>query len=37
MAAARAAGGVLLIAKLDHLSRNASFILTLRGVLNWVP
>ncbi len=30
MAAARAAGGVLLIAKLDRLSRNASFILTLR-------
>ncbi|MFD1874793.1 recombinase family protein [Hymenobacter bucti] len=26
----RAAGGVLLIAKLDRLSRNASFILTLR-------
>ena len=30
MAAARAAGGVLLIAKLDRLSRNASFVLTLR-------
>lgn len=30
MAAARAAGGVLLIAKLDRLSRNASFIFTLR-------
>ena len=30
MAAARAAGGVLLIAKLDRLSRNASFILALR-------
>jgi len=28
--AARAAGGVLLIAKLDRLSRNASFIFTLR-------
>jgi hypothetical protein len=30
MADARAVGGVLLIAKLDRLSRNASFILTLR-------
>jgi DNA invertase Pin-like site-specific DNA recombinase len=30
LAAARAAGGVLLIAKLDRLSRNASFIFTLR-------
>jgi DNA invertase Pin-like site-specific DNA recombinase len=30
MAAARAAGGVLLIAKLDRLSRNASFIFALR-------
>ena len=30
MAAARAGGGVRLIAKLDRLSRNASFILTLR-------
>jgi DNA invertase Pin-like site-specific DNA recombinase len=30
MAAARAAGGVLLIANLDRLSRNASFIFTLR-------
>ncbi len=30
MAAARTAGGILLIAKLDRLSRNASFILTLR-------
>jgi DNA invertase Pin-like site-specific DNA recombinase len=30
MAAARAAGGVLLIAKLDRLSRNAGFILALR-------
>ena len=30
LAAARAVGGVLLIAKLDRLSRNASFILTLR-------
>jgi DNA invertase Pin-like site-specific DNA recombinase len=30
MAAARAAGRVLLIAKLDRLSRNASFIFTLR-------
>jgi DNA invertase Pin-like site-specific DNA recombinase len=30
MAAARASGGVLLIAKLDRLSRNAGFILALR-------
>lgn len=30
IAAARAAGGVLLIAKLDRLSRNAGFIFTLR-------
>ncbi|MFD1875582.1 recombinase family protein [Hymenobacter bucti] len=30
MAAARAVGGVLLLAKHDRLSRNASFILTLR-------
>jgi len=32
MAAARAAGGVLLITKLDRLSRNASFILALRDL-----